>query len=442
MANAPPHFYNSYSAIISTPTITPVMNPSAAEWRPDTNAARGDSLADPLAATPSTLDSSMPPTIFQRLTDDLATATLSFLSDVPFELDETDHKCTLTHTLPLVSKRIRSLVSEGDEMWKAGLERMITKESTWRDAAKTIYAETLSQQGQQQGVAARGNGEGNRTTYGQIGTNNNGQRIFVGVQEVDTDEDNDNDNDEMELDEDSDEEDNGDATAANDGGSDSAKSIIDKTCKALGNDGAPCTCKELFGRMVQRLRFCSPIFYMPGPVTIGESFGLHFFEPRYRLLISEVMAPYPVAFRRGDPIRLRGSGHSSYPKFIYANYSPLDRGAPAVIVEVRQCLINPNGTADVFLCPTSYIWIEDIRERPNSGALYDSRAIRMTETSTAALERQNAEEEARRMAREVAMFSAGNADSILHALLQQLNGGAEFEEDSDDDDDEDVVVVD
>jgi hypothetical protein len=66
----------------------------------------------------------------------------------------------------------------------------------------------------------------------------------------------------------------------------------------------------------------------------------------------------------------------------------------------------------------------------------------MTETSTAALERQNAEEEARRMAREVAMFSAGNADSILHALLQQLNGGAEFEEDSDDDDDEDVVVVD
>ena len=94
--------------------------------------------------------------------------------------------------------------------------------------------------------------------------------------------------------------------------------------------------------------------------------------------------------------------------------------------------------------PTSYIWIEDIRERPNSGALYDARAIQMSETSTAALERQNAEDEARRMAREMAMFSAGNADQILHALLQQLNGGAameEFEEGSDDDDD-DVVVVD
>ena len=295
-------------------------------------------------------------------------------------------------------------------------------------------------------MAARGDNERNRTTYAQIGTNNNGQRIFVGVQEVDTDEENGTSNDEMELDEDSDEEDNGDATvAANDGDSESAKAIINKTCKALANDGVPCTCKQLFRRIVQRLRFRSPIFYMPGPLNLNESFGLHFFEPRYRLLISEVMAPYPVTFRRGDPIELRGSGHSVYPKFIYANYSPLERGSPAVIVEVRQCLINPNGTADVFLCPTSYIWIEDIRERPNSGALYDARAISMSETSTAALQRQNAEEEARRMAREMAMFSAGNADQILHALLQQLNGGAameELEEGSDDDDDDDVVVVD
>ena len=420
------------------------MNPPAAEWRPDTNAARGDSLADPAAAIPSTSDSSMPPTIFQKLSDDLATATLSFLSDVPFEVDETSYKCSLTHTLPIVSKRIRALVSEGDEMWRAGLERMVAKESTWRDAAKKICAENTEQleQEQQQGVAARGDSERNRTTYAQIGTNNNGQRIFVGVQEVDTDDE--NDNDEMELDEDSDEEDNGDSTtAADDGDSESAKSIIDMTCKALGDSSVPCTCKQLFRRIVQRLRFRSPIFYMPGPVTIGESFGLHFFEPRYRLLISEVMAPYPVAFRRGDPIQLQGSGHSSYPKFIYANYSSLDRGAPAVIVEVRQCLINPNGTADVFLCPTSYIWIEDIRERPNSGALYDARAIRMTETSTAALERQNAEEEARRMAREVAMFSAGNTDQILHALLQQLNGGAAMgESDEESDDDDGVVVVD
>ena len=247
------------------------MNPSAAEWRPDTNAARGDSLADPAAAIPSTSDSSMPPTIFQKLSDDLATATLSFLSDVPFELDETSYKCTLTHTLPIVCKRIRALVSEGDEIWRAGLERMIAKEATWRDAAKKIYAENTEQleQEQQQGVAARGDNERNRTTYAQIGNNNNCQRIFVGVQEVGTDDE--NDNDEMELDEVSDEEDNGDATtAADDGDSESAKSIIDMTCKALGDSSVPCTCKQLFRRIVQRLRFRSPIFYMPGPVTMGN----------------------------------------------------------------------------------------------------------------------------------------------------------------------------
>ena len=153
-----------------------------------------------------------------------------------------------------------------------------------------------------------------------------------------------------------------------------------------------------------------------------------------------MLAPYPVAFRRGDPIQLEGSGHRHYPKFIYANHSPLERGAPAVIVEVRQCLINPNGTADVFLCPTAYIWLEDIRERPNSGALYDARAIRMTEASAAALERQAAEAEARRMAQEAAMFTGGNAD-LLFALMQQLGGGGQMDE-SDEESDDGLLPVD
>jgi len=430
------------------------MNASAVEWRPDTNVTRGDSLAVTSAAT-STSSASL--TIFQRLTDDLATATLSFLADVPFELDETNYRCSLTHTLPFVSKRVRALVSESDELWKAGLERMVEKQSTWKEAAKKILvcAESAAEQQQREGASqndnavSRSNGS-NSTSYAHIGTNSNGQRIYVGVQEVDTDGAEHHDNDDMDLDEDDAGENhnaggNGDATTSASEVDPSANTLVDNLCKALEIDGVPCTCKQLFRKLVQNLRFRSPIFYMPGPVTIGVEFGLHFYEPRYRLLISEVMAPYPVVFRRGDPIQLEGSGHQSYPKFIYANHSPLERGAPAVIVEVRQCLINPNGTADVFLCPTAYIWIEDIRERPNSGALYDARAIRMTEASMAAIERQAAEAEARRMAREVAMFSAGNPDQILFALLQQLNGGAAMEgseEDSDGDDDGDYVAMD
>ena len=411
------------------------MNPSvAAEWRPDTNAARGDSLAHPSAAAASD-PSPPPPAIFQRLSNDLpdlATLSLSFVADVPFEVDETNFRCNLTHTLPVVSKSVRSLVSS-DGMWRAGLERMISKEPTWREATKKICAENASRNEN----AAGGNNDNNRTTYEHVGTNSNGQRVYVGVQEVGM-EDNDDDNN-------VDDEDMEDAANGADGDNnveeESIQTMIDKACKALSVGGVPCTCKQLFRRIVQaHLSFRSPIFYMPGPVSIGQSFGLHFFEPRYRLFISEVLAPYPVAFRRGDPIQLEGSGHRHYPKFIYANHSPLERGAPAVIVEVRQCLINPNGTADVFLCPTAYIWLEDIRERPNSGALYDARAIRMTEASAAALERQAAEAEARRMAQEAAMFTGGNAD-LLFALMQQLGGGGQMDE-SDEESDDGLIPVD
>lgn len=44
------------------------------------------------------------------------------------------------------------------------------------------------------------------------------------------------------------------------------------------------------------IQYSSPLFYMPGDVEIGKEFGLHFFEPRYRLLISEVMSPYPAQY--------------------------------------------------------------------------------------------------------------------------------------------------
>ena len=65
----------------------------------------------------------------------------------------------------------------------------------------------------------------------------------------------------------------------------------------------------------------------------------------------------------------------------------------------------------------------------------------MTEASAAALERQAAEAEARRMAQEAAMFSGGNADQILFALLQQLSGGGQMDE-SDEDSGDELLPVD
>lgn len=138
------------------------------------------------------------------------------------------------------------------------------------------------------------------------------------------------------------------------------------------------------------IKFTSPLFYMPDDIELGEEFGIHFFEPRYRLLISEVMAPFPAHYRNGDPItpnqNVNNNGEDddndddfSYPTFIFANKSPLKRGTTVTIVEVRQCVIHHNQTADVFLMPKSLARIQNVRERPNSHKLYEARVVMLSQ---------------------------------------------------------------
>ena len=74
---------------------------------------------------------------------------------------------------------------------------MISKEPTWREATNKICAENASRNEN----AAGGNNDNNRTTYEHVGTNSNGQRVYVGVQEVgmeDNDDDNNVDDEDME----------------------------------------------------------------------------------------------------------------------------------------------------------------------------------------------------------------------------------------------------
>lgn len=171
------------------------------------------------------------------------------------------------------------------------------------------------------------------------------------------------------------------------------------------------------------LRSTGPVFFMPGIVRLGDPFSLHFFEPRYRLLISEVMAPYHVRFRRGEPICL-DSQHRQFPRFIYANHSPLQPTTPACIVEVRQCLIHPNGTADVHLTPTAYIWLERVWERLNSGGLAVARAIRMGKSASRALEESAIASQRRRTS--VESLRNGLGGFMMEAALMQdiIAGGA------------------
>jgi len=130
--------------------------------------------------------------------------------------------------------------------------------------------------------------------------------------------------------------------------------------------------------LCNHVRYHGPVFYMPDEaIQRGTIFGLHFFEPRYRRLIREVMEPYPEEFKEGREIT-KENGITSPPTFIYANRSPLKRGQAAIIVQVLQCVIQANGAADVFLRPLQHIHIELVwTQHDMSDHLYFARGRRM-----------------------------------------------------------------
>jgi hypothetical protein len=125
--------------------------------------------------------------------------------------------------------------------------------------------------------------------------------------------------------------------------------------------------------LIEGFRFFFPIFYMPDPQLIrGRRIGLHFFEPRYRRLIQEVMEPFPTSYRQGETL----DDVPRRPRFIYANRSPLAKNQVALVVEVTKCIIYEDGTADVELDPVEHVHIIGLYEQGNDH-LYIAQAVNM-----------------------------------------------------------------
>jgi len=125
------------------------------------------------------------------------------------------------------------------------------------------------------------------------------------------------------------------------------------------------------------LGYEGPVFCMPNrKPPLGYVFQLHLFEPRYRLLIKEVMAGRPASENNGMRI-------SSLPKptflFCYGP-QPIKPGSPGCIVEIRRCVLQYNGTAEILVVPKHFVVIEELHERPSSGRLLDARAHKVKET--------------------------------------------------------------
>lgn len=116
-----------------------------------------------------------------------------------------------------------------------------------------------------------------------------------------------------------------------------------------------------------------PMFIMrDNSITIDASYGLHFFEPRYRLMMIEIMQPYPKGYSFGLPCNCLRK-----PQFFYAFKGRVNPGSEVAVVEVEQCFTHPDARADVLLTIKSFARILHSWERPNSYGLYEAQAVRL-----------------------------------------------------------------
>jgi len=278
---------------------------------------------------------------FKELSDDNIVSILAFIGDVPFELSvctprvilpcfvgSEDGQSTITSILPYVSKKIYSILKNSDYLWKLALERLVRNYPwRWKIGLQHFISEYSS--------------------YDVGVTRKNDSNCKVS-----------------------------DYPSGSDLVNESIRLL--KICddNLVYIDHIYVTDKSLHQRIfkwvvMKNMKITSPLFFMPGRTDIGERIALHFFEPRYRALIAEVMAPFPDVARRGGMIAATSSRAS--PCFIYANCMRLRLGATVTIVQVIQCCMYPDGTADVVLEPFAFARIERLRKRNNSGELFEGQ---------------------------------------------------------------------
>ncbi len=348
-----------------------------------------------------------PPTVPSSLSifnEDILLSILSFVADTPFEMAGHDNptcgQSSLTHTLPLVSKQFHRLTKQHDIFWENALLRLVKKEHLWEDGMKRFVFDSKCDKIRSD-ILKRNH---NRNRRGKRTKNNQLQQQQTRAEAGATTQTSATSNVENLK---SDKVDNKTKEEA----------LLKQACDAIeaypphnhtaSSSGIhQCIYKSIVNH---HLRYQGPVFYMPSAIRLGSPYGLHFFEPRYRLLMAEVMQPYPVSARRGERISpmvpslipsnsLRHNGDDDdikadllnvleqnqsllgkyqLPTFIHAHQSPLRKNTPATIVQVRQCMVSRDGSADVYLEPIAYIWIDQVWERTGTGGLYEAQGIRM-----------------------------------------------------------------
>lgn len=176
------------------------------------------------------------------------------------------------------------------------------------------------------------------------------------------------------------------------------EACMDASCKKLSSMsprnnfevGAPeaAVSMRLFRYILSNyIKFTSPVFVMQGEAFIGEPIHLHLFEPRYRILVRELVEGYDMDDFGNVSLSAEARlPKSKFPKFVYAYQGTIGYRSPACVVELQQCTIYGDGRADVTLVPCAHVWITKAWERPNSGNLYFVRCLRMGKQATNIIE--------------------------------------------------------
>lgn len=333
--------------------------------------------------------------LFPKLTDDLKLCIISFVADAPFELfgcnNEDRHYnhpnsnsnssavdrnrrntrnnvyditkigtwySSLTHTLPFVNKQFHKLcLNYGDGYWKAALYRMVqTKESSlWQSTIHEIYPSLVFQPyeivQQQEQVS---------TTETILNKNNSSNSNVLEDTNLDSS-----------------------FNSRNGNQHDSNIDWIDQLSALLlatdvnNDDDQPHNFQQLYKYILNRqLRHVGPVFCMPANVKMNQAYGLHLFEPRYRLLIADVLRDIPREYKDGSK-NLIDDGQYNV-QFIHANNTPIEANETlGTLVQVIRCQIYNDGRADVLLLPIQHIWLEHLWIRQNSGNLVYGQARKL-----------------------------------------------------------------
>lgn len=281
----------------------------------------------------------------------------------------------MTHILPFVSKKFYQLIKErSNTFWKEALVRNLKSDpSLWKQGVLDLRNEVKyyfkKQENNNQQIINNNNNKTDTTspstehstlTQNEL-TNNN------------EDDENENDNEDW-------------------------NKLADEACQLISSISSETVRQNNSNALLayryitnNYIRFSAPVFHMPHDMRLGHAFGLHFFEPRYRILIAHVMKHFSVEAKSGGTIDPHNNlmNNGKMPQFIYEHHPKLMRSAPAYIVEVKSCVIYQNGRADVILVPVAKVAIETIHEIPNTGQLFYARVLRLSKSAVRRSEARN-----------------------------------------------------